>query len=407
MVYRYDSPSLIRSFSQAVCCSPLRPPPMFTTGFGGSRLALWLILSALSAFAQFSNVVCTPGWDWANNTLRQNPCLVAAYLQSVCSGTSYNVLPLPTGHHYIGPTGDPSTQNACSCSSVVYTLFSACGQCQRRETITYSAWTLFCASHPIPPGVYNETIPEGTAVPAWAFINPKRHNDTFNATIAKLVGGTLDKPERTPPMTTSISTLNTSTQRSSGTHIGPIAGGVVGGIIVLALLASFAIWLLKKHQQDTGTDGASGHAEDEKDRPPSLVLPSFPPPDGTKYQDVYHGSAVVESGMGQHSNDPYAVYRGISSISNRADHPFPPEFPSTPPTNAQSTVPLVPIPNAPQALIPDTPQVPQNPEPNESHRPAHDQRSDRVEPPRNPSYVRPLPRPGALKTNAGNQSGAQ
>ncbi|KAF8312051.1 uncharacterized protein EI90DRAFT_3023293 [Cantharellus anzutake] len=191
---------------------------MFTTGFGGSRLALWLILSALSAFAQFVEQRGMYPWlglgQQHSTVLRERfiesdqgvlmdsrredriPAWSLPYLQSVCSGTSYNVLPLPTGHHYIGPTGDPSTQNACSCSSVVYTLFSACGQCQRRETITYSAWTLFCASHPIPPGV--------------------------------------------------ISTLNTSTQRSSGTHIGPIAGGVVGGIIVLALLASFAIWLFEK-----------------------------------------------------------------------------------------------------------------------------------------------------------------
>ncbi|KAF8306164.1 hypothetical protein DL93DRAFT_245045 [Clavulina sp. PMI_390] len=60
-----------------------------------------------------SSVHCIPGWDWANNTLNQNPCLVSSWLQAECSD-KYIMDPLQPGYHYSGPTTDPSTQNACA-----------------------------------------------------------------------------------------------------------------------------------------------------------------------------------------------------------------------------------------------------------------------------------------------------
>ncbi|KAG0707649.1 hypothetical protein DFH29DRAFT_591619 [Suillus ampliporus] len=97
--------------------------------------SLMVVLAAAAivprdAFAQTSTVTCQPGFDWMNNTLNQNPCTVAVYLASVCSGGDFGVNPIPVGTFYAAPTGPQA--NACECSTVTYSLISACGDCQNR-----------------------------------------------------------------------------------------------------------------------------------------------------------------------------------------------------------------------------------------------------------------------------------
>jgi hypothetical protein len=87
------------------------------------------------------------------NSLTQSPCDVAYELASVCvngrewflvqliilvlnslaNAAESNPQPLLPDYAYIGPT--PAYANLCLCSSVYYSLKSACGYCQGRQFI--------------------------------------------------------------------------------------------------------------------------------------------------------------------------------------------------------------------------------------------------------------------------------
>ena len=86
------------------------------------------------------------------NTLNQSPCDVAASLAAVCSPTGrehslayiwpvillellehaeFDLSPLLSGYVYAGPPTEFA--NSCRCSSVYYSMLSACGYCQGRN----------------------------------------------------------------------------------------------------------------------------------------------------------------------------------------------------------------------------------------------------------------------------------
>ncbi|KAF8339551.1 uncharacterized protein EI90DRAFT_3037040 [Cantharellus anzutake] len=144
-------------------------------------IILLCLLGAEKTFAWSgsSNVTCHPSYSWASNSKGQNPCVVAASLQSVCNDGVFTVNSLPEGYHYIGPRqDDPSTQNVCICSTPVYELMSACADCQNRTYISWSAWSLYCTNFPsVQEGIYNASIPRETAIPQWAFEKPSQNDD--------------------------------------------------------------------------------------------------------------------------------------------------------------------------------------------------------------------------------------
>ena len=97
-----------------------------------------------------------------SNSINQNPCEVAAYLQSTCSQGSecfsffqiprpalyendcitssslpaFTVPALPVGFQYSGPTAQGG-DDLCKCNTVTYSLLSACGGCQEDLWISY------------------------------------------------------------------------------------------------------------------------------------------------------------------------------------------------------------------------------------------------------------------------------
>ncbi|KAF8306167.1 hypothetical protein DL93DRAFT_245183 [Clavulina sp. PMI_390] len=232
----------------------------------------------------YSSVHCIAGWDWANNTLEQNPCVITAYLQAQCGTGTFTMDPLPAGYHYIGPTNDTSTQNPCICSTPVYMLDSACGACQNR---TYISWTTFSAFCPLnmvsPQGQYNSIIPAGTRVPAYAFLKPSDYGDYFNPVAAHQLG---DSPESTqvmststsstsstsstldstsaPPTTSTTPTTTSSTSSRSGgggggSNLGAIVGGVVGGVLGLGLLVLLGFWITRGHNKPAPASNPDGY----------------------------------------------------------------------------------------------------------------------------------------------------
>ncbi|OAX31504.1 hypothetical protein K503DRAFT_777517 [Rhizopogon vinicolor AM-OR11-026] len=222
------------------------------------------------AFAQAGSttVTCLSSFDWMNNSLGQNPCLVASYLVSECLNATLGIDPGPIVRP--GPFIE-NTPNDCSCSTVAYSMFSACGTCQNATIDTWNDWTFNC---PISLTHYSEyplNIPNGTAVPHWAYLDVVTNN-TFNATAAQQDG---DSPESTSTQvqfttsiiiysTTSVSaslTSSSTTQSPSSTakssNVKAIAGGVVGGVIAVITIAGIVAWFFVRRRHSTKASSAA------------------------------------------------------------------------------------------------------------------------------------------------------
>jgi len=131
-----------------------------------------LLLSAGDlVVAQITAPVCTAtGFSWAYNSLNQNPCMVTAYLMSTCYGGSFVMASLGIDVGYAGPSITEVTQAApCWCNTVVYSLASACSECQGGESIEWSQYKQYCITVP-PPSTFPNPVPGGTAVPQWALV---------------------------------------------------------------------------------------------------------------------------------------------------------------------------------------------------------------------------------------------
>lgn len=216
--------------------------------------------------AQTTNVVCASNFNYLNNKEGQNPCLVAAYLQVPCSsqGTNYGVPALGPNQTYVGPS--MQDVNYCACSSVVYSLVSACAQCQNHEWVSWSFWHGSCGQNQTTVAQYPLDIPLGTGVPAWAYQNVGL-TDFWNYTLAlpQVSVGPESTYYGTPTASISyhISTAgDVGTQTGAATasqtgspstgsrksNAGPIAGGVIGGIALLALIGAL-VWLLVRRRR--------------------------------------------------------------------------------------------------------------------------------------------------------------
>ncbi|KAF8576241.1 hypothetical protein K439DRAFT_677871 [Ramaria rubella] len=136
-----------------------------------SRLAMYtMTIHKMSVFLQFimiatfgrtvvgqamSNVTCTTDL-WTFNQLGQSPCLVAAALQVACAGATFNVAPLQPGKEYSGPS--PGQASPCVCSTVTFSMISACGVCQSGSIASWSAYKANCPASQISISQYVNTF---------------------------------------------------------------------------------------------------------------------------------------------------------------------------------------------------------------------------------------------------------
>jgi len=200
-------------------------------------------------------ICVNPAYDWSFNSLNQSPCVVASYLGGVCNSGLFSVPPLANGSLYLGPT--LLNTNACRCSSVFYSLISACSLCQNQDFLKWSSYSTNCTPAYT---IWPESIPSGTKVPHWAYLNVAGVDDSFNPTSAEAAG---DSPESSAVgqatssgfFSSDFSTGNpgpTNAADSNSSHssskAGPIAGGVVGGVVGLALIAALLFWLLRRRR---------------------------------------------------------------------------------------------------------------------------------------------------------------
>ncbi|KAI0297405.1 hypothetical protein BC826DRAFT_1001659 [Russula brevipes] len=189
-------------------------------------------------------------WTWTYNSRNQNPCTVAAYLGGTCNQNSFTINSLLPGYSYTGPSG-VDNGNLCKCSTVMYSLISACDACQGQDWITWAEYSFNCTTK-FPASSFPNPVPDGTSVPQWALFDMTLEN-SWNVTTAHGIG---DSPEIAAgqPIGTAASTsrfnggptgsTSQSLPSSSGaitsstkkkTNGGAIAGGVAAGVVCIGI----------------------------------------------------------------------------------------------------------------------------------------------------------------------------
>ncbi|KDQ49969.1 hypothetical protein JAAARDRAFT_74442 [Jaapia argillacea MUCL 33604] len=258
-------------------------------------LLAWFWFSALDVrVGVFAAPQCTIASPLSQNSLGQSPCVVIVDLWAYCTGLDETWQPLLPTESYAGPDAALGEVNPCSCSSVAYSMMSACGYCQGAAWTSWALYIAQCA------GAQNtgfpSPIPAGINIPHWAYIGPTTWSDGFWDPVAATSIG--DSPESSAGGGTSATTAAASTQSntpstrlpsssttitfvsgsatatnsassppksppaastsasSKASNVGPIVGGVVAGVVVIAGAAVAVMWLCMRRRPQDEHQGA-------------------------------------------------------------------------------------------------------------------------------------------------------
>jgi hypothetical protein len=188
---------------------------------------LWSTIGAVLALSTLGprstgvwaqDAICPSGFSWNQNSLGQDPCTVAADLESSCRSETYEVPPLgSTGDYYIPPQSTNAGDLQCECNTVVYSLYEACTSCQGGLILSWTNWSTSCTNIDVAGLPY--TIPSGTDVPHWAFYDvTKLPGETYTDANAMAIGR---DPQNTPG-SMSVSSVSSVPSVSSGTPTRPL-----------------------------------------------------------------------------------------------------------------------------------------------------------------------------------------
>ncbi|KAJ3744841.1 hypothetical protein DFH05DRAFT_1491054 [Lentinula detonsa] len=190
-------------------------------------------------------------YNWASNSLGQNPCDVAERLNSVCTTSN--------GSYFVELTSDEDytlseeDQNPCLCTSVVYNLVSMCRLCQTDDGKVYPTWSQWSTNCSSLNTGFPLGLPGDTAVPDWAYQDISE-SDAFNETLAAEVA-TTDHSESSssalPSSTSSVSPTSSSVRFPKGPNgdTAVIVGSLLGGLIGLALLVAAILFFIRRRRR--------------------------------------------------------------------------------------------------------------------------------------------------------------
>ncbi|KAM5537640.1 hypothetical protein V8D89_008718 [Ganoderma adspersum] len=333
-----------------------------------SMLSIFSVLLAvglLPASAQNTTAKCGKEFDWMTNSKGQSPCLVTAWLWTPCYGTGNAtfVPPVPTNWVYQGPLAkDPFDSTPCDCNTVLYSTMAACGICQGAGIEPWPTYKVNCTK--LFNGTYPESVPGGTAIPAWAFLDVTM-NSTFNVDAAKALAeqdppdvtdvtsssafasqsssgsappspSTASSPasSTTTPPTSTTSGTSTTNSSAHGNNPVPLVGGIVGGILGLLLIGTLALFIVLRHRRRTRKARPNAHeprapAMSEFWDGPGLTMKG--PNGGLLYDitdprtyparmDVQGTSSVSStssSGHGHAVSVPFPLGRGVANAGYR------------------------------------------------------------------------------------------
>ncbi|KIL68698.1 hypothetical protein M378DRAFT_157796 [Amanita muscaria Koide BX008] len=201
-------------------------------------IGLILLTMALPLAGAVDDAVCTdPTQSWVNNSAGQSPCQVAEKVAAVCISSGLTLPQLDPDTSYFGPTA--SQNNACQCTTVFYSLVSACAACQDRTWINFDLFVQNCTQVWAGSGfasIYN------IAIPSYAFLDVASGN-TFNKAAAMSVASVFSFPT---PNTSIIP--KPSTDHDDSSHKGAIIGGVIGGVAFL-VAAGVLVWMFRRRRR--------------------------------------------------------------------------------------------------------------------------------------------------------------
>ncbi|PPQ63554.1 hypothetical protein CVT24_004784 [Panaeolus cyanescens] len=210
-----------------------------------------------------TSAICDAKYQWMNNQGGDSPCLAAARLGAICNSGNWVIgsLIAPNGTSTYGnPSGLKA--NFCTCSWSYYNLISACTACQGLEYLVsiWSSYKAGCAG--LESSTYfpaNFTLPTSVTIPFWAGTNPTQWpNEQFSVSAAQQIDdkGHADLGTAPPPA-------------KKSNNIGPIVGGVIGGVVVIGAAVALAIYILRRNKsrnaanqnqmQHTGDSNMYGH----------------------------------------------------------------------------------------------------------------------------------------------------
>jgi len=281
--------------------------------------------------AQHTEAVCGQQFTWMFNHQNppQSPCQVAAFLGNVCSSNNdfdvqsltANATGSDTAHYSTGPN-----PTACQCTTVMYDLLSACAACQVQSVSTWVNYNTLCSSVGT-DGNFPAGIPNGTAVPEWAFQKVVTSNN-FNVSQAQLDAAS-NPPDVTASSSSSSTTSSTGASSTSNaapshhTNVGAIAGGVVGGVLGLGLIIAAVLFFLNKRKRTSRRAAPTLASSDMSMR--TYDTQQNPPLTGKLYNPD-DPSTFPPSRMG-HSIKPSTASTAVSSTNEDALHwtPFDPK----------------------------------------------------------------------------------
>ncbi|VDC06657.1 unnamed protein product [Peniophora sp. CBMAI 1063] len=300
---------------------------------------LSIIVSGLGLVAvvksqNFSAPACTESYyNWANNSLHQDACTMAANALAACDGGEITITALMPGNEYSGPQSAVEGTDACKCNTVSYSLISACAGCQGGEWIPYNLFVTNCSSAyaNFSRGQYapNVEIPAGTAFPAWAY-DPLGANTFNNATAYDIFLHNTTEFTSTGTSNTNGTTPSSTSNSSHKSHAGAIAGGVVGGVVGLALIAGLVAFFLIRRRRRTrdstiserpytgGARGPLSPTTSEMKSPPRLYNPSDP---STFPDAMFDGSRTVGGSSVAMSSPPPGSTTNVTTNGHHANMP--------------------------------------------------------------------------------------
>ncbi|KAF9068754.1 hypothetical protein BDP27DRAFT_1402993 [Rhodocollybia butyracea] len=245
------------------------------------------------------------------NSLGQSPCQVAGYLGAVCTSEDvYMIPPVDAALEYTLPV--LSAVN-CTCSTAYYSVLSACAACQGAVYLTWSEYSSNCST--VYTTEYPNPVPPETAIPHWAFQSYADPGATFNIDLAVAQGGEFYFHPYTPETTAS------SSKKKS--EAGPIAGGVVGGVALLSLLAVGVVFYRRRGRQNRSPqpskpilDGMDMHATPtpmiSQVSTPSAKL--YDPSDPTTFPQSHLTQDTISTVQYRPTSDLPAAYSGIPEV---------------------------------------------------------------------------------------------
>ncbi|KAE9409550.1 hypothetical protein BT96DRAFT_984612 [Gymnopus androsaceus JB14] len=256
------------------------------------------IIPGVSAqFAPSCNASLDYGWSY--NSLNQDPCVVATYLGQACA-SGYSIPSINSSRNILmDPLYGRSQLMEDNNESIMVRLQpkSANGLPSRCE--------------------FPDNIPSGTSVPHWAYLNVTA---VLIQSEAQAVG---DLPESSG---TSIPTGSTSTPtptpvptpaKKSHSDVGPIAGGVVGGVIFLCLVAIVVIYLRRRRSRRRGRGKApSSHVNSDLiPRPYPTSMSTHPQTSSAFTGTGFHASLPSASPKLYDPSDPSTFPSSVLTMS--------------------------------------------------------------------------------------------